>query len=271
MRRELFHAMLAIGDIDQMVLELILRGPIGAGKSISASRIRSQLEAAAGSYNAIHVTIVDSDGGDFREASEIFSLLRDQPLPVAATAKRHCYSGALLIFMAAGLRRATAHAEFLIHPTSQSREALPERVTAEVLLKQADEIGKIDERVVDLFADRTGYDREFFEREKSTEEILDTVMAIESGVVHELEGSTPRCDPAWPETVKRLEKETGCIFPAWMTTAAYLEACRVSAFFDVRKAERGGVVPPGAMEVQGDNVTLNVPPNTPPRLTVIAS
>jgi ATP-dependent protease ClpP protease subunit len=223
------------GDIDLMVLELSLKGPVGAGKSISASLIRGQLEAAARTYNAIHVTIVDSDGGDSSEAFEIMSLLRDQPLPVAATAKRHCYSGALLIFMAAGLRKATAHAEFLIHPTSQNREALPERVTAEVLLKQADVIGKIDERVIDLFANRTGYDRDFFEREKATEEILDTAMAIESGILHELEDSTPRCDPAWPENMSRIEKETGCIFPRWAKTPAYFEACRIATYFDQRR------------------------------------
>jgi ATP-dependent protease ClpP protease subunit len=243
-----------------MILELKLKGSIGPGKSISASLIRGQLEAAAGSYNAIHVTIVDSDGGDSSEAFEIMSLLRDQPLPVAATAKRHCYSGALLIFMAAGLRKATAHAEFLIHPTSRSREALPERVTAEVLLKQADHIGKIDERVVDLFADRTGYDREFFEREKATEEILDTAMAIESGILHELEGSTPRCDPAWPENIKRIEKEAGCIFPPWAKTPAYFEACRVAAYFDRIQNEKH------ASHLPSRNETLA----EAPRLTVVA-
>lgn len=105
-------------------------------------------------------------GGDFEESLAIFTMLRAQPFPVAATAIRRCNSGALRIFMAAGLRKAKPETEFLIHPSSRSREQLPERVTMEVLQRQADELAKIDETVVDLFLDRTGYDRQFFEREK---------------------------------------------------------------------------------------------------------
>jgi ATP-dependent protease ClpP protease subunit len=196
-----------------MVLELKLKGPIGEGESISASLIRGQLEAAAGSFNAIHFTI-DSQGGDFEESFAIYTMLRALPYPVAATAIRECCSGALLVFLAAGLRKAKAGTQFLIHPTSRGREQLPERVTAEVLQRQADELAKIDERVVDLFSDRTGYARGFFESEKTTEETLSTVAAIESGIAHEVEDFTPRCDSAWPENMRRLEKETGCIFPA---------------------------------------------------------
>jgi hypothetical protein len=100
---------------------------------------------------------------------------------------------------------------------------------------------RVDARVVDLFVDRTGglqQARELFESEKATEDTLSTVAAIEFGIVHEFEGLTPRCDPAWPETMRRMEKESGCIFPRWMTTASYLEACRVSAFFENRTTEK---------------------------------
>lgn len=228
-----------------MILELGLKGSIGEGKSISASLIRGKLEGAAGSYSAIHFSI-DSEGGDFEESFAIFTMLRAQPFPVAATAIRQCYSGALLIFMAAGLRKAKAGTEFLIHPTSRGRDQLPERVTAEVLQRQADELAKIDARVVDLFVDRTGglpQARELFESEKATEDTLGTVAAIEFGIVHEFEGLTPHCDPAWPETVRRMEKEAGCIFPKWTKTAAYAEACRCAGFFkkpyDCEKGERG--------------------------------
>jgi ATP-dependent protease ClpP protease subunit len=180
-----------------MILELKLKGPVGAGRSISASFIRGQLEAAAGSFNAIHFTI-DSKGGDFSESLEIYSMLRAQVCPVAATAIGECCSGALIIFMAAGLRKAKAGTEFQIHPTSYSRDQLPEeRLTAEVLQKHADELAKMDERAINLFVDRTAYAREFWEEEKRTEDLLSPATAIESGVVHDLEGSTPRCDPAW--------------------------------------------------------------------------
>jgi hypothetical protein len=55
--------------------------------------------------------------------------------------------------------------------------------------------------------------------------------------------------------MRHMEKEAGCIFPRWMTTASYLEACRVSAFFNVKKVERVDVAPHVAA----------------PRLTVVAS
>jgi hypothetical protein len=170
--------------------------------------------------------------------------------------------------MSAGLRKAKAGAEFLLHPTSLSREALPERVIADVSLKQADEIARMDERVVDLFADRTGFDHAFFETEKSTEESLGTAMAIESGVFHELEGSTPRCDPAWPESVKRIEKETGCIFPRWAKTPAYFEACRVAAYFDpVRNEDHGTRLPMPEPSASSETVQDK---HVARRLTVIA-
>jgi hypothetical protein len=145
--------------------------------------------------------------------------------------------------MSSGLRKAKAGTEFLIHPTSRGREQLPERVTSEILQRQSDELAKMDERVVDLFHDRTQFARSFFENEKATEETLCAAEAIECGVLHELEGSTPRCDPAWPETMRRLEKETGWIFPVWTKTAAYGEACRCAALFADKKAERVDVAP----------------------------
>jgi ATP-dependent protease ClpP protease subunit len=256
-----------------MVLELSLKGQIGEGLGISLESVREKIAAAAGTFDAIEFAI-SSNGGDFDQALALFTMFRSLPFPVAATATGDVFSGALLVFMSAGLRKAKASAQFLIHPSSRGRDQLPERVTAEILQKQADELAKIDERAVDLFAYRTGFDRAFFESEKSTEEILDTAMAIESGIAHEFEDFTPRCNPAWPENMRRLEKETGCIFPAWMTTASYMEACRCAAFFEDKKAdvdiinvkdERGAHAPhvPAAVDA--------VPATAPPRLTVIAS
>src|SRR5215212_8103180 len=96
-----------------------------------------QIEAAAGTFNAIHFTI-DSKGGDSAESFEIASMLRSQVCPVAATAIGECCSGGLIIFMAAGLRKAKAGTEFQIHPTSRSADQLQEvRLTAAVLQKHA--------------------------------------------------------------------------------------------------------------------------------------
>jgi hypothetical protein len=85
--------------------------------------------------------------------------------------------------------------------------------------------------VVDLFAARTGYARAFFESEKATEDLLSDADAIQTGVVHEFEGLTPLCDPAWPDTARRLMKERQIYLPSYMTTQNYYEGCRVAGHF----------------------------------------
>jgi hypothetical protein len=175
----------------------------------------------------------------------------------------------LIIFMAAGLRKAKA-AEFQIHPTAYCQGHLPERerLTAEVLQRHADALSKTDERAINLFVDRTGYTREFFEDEKRTEDLLSPDAAIESGLVHQMAGSTPPCDPAWPENMSRIEKETGCIFPSWAKTPAYFEACRCAAYFDpVRNEDHGTRLPMPEPSASSETVQDK---HVARRLTVIA-
>jgi ATP-dependent protease ClpP protease subunit len=210
------------------VLELTLKGAIGEGKPISLSSVRNRLSVE--SISAIHFQI-NSQGGCARESFAIYNLLRAQPVPVAATATGECNSGGLLIFMAAALRKAKAGAEFTMHPSSSFRDALPEYLTAKTLQCHADILAKIDRRSVDLFADRTGFAREWFEREIASEDALSDADAIQTGVVHELEGFTPVCDPAWPDTAQRIAKEARHVYsPGRMTSQSYFDACRCAAF-----------------------------------------
>ena len=211
------------------VLELKLKGEVGEGKAICLSGLRSRL--AAESFDAIHFDI-NSSGGCASESFAIYNLLRAQPVPVAATAIGACHSGGLIIYMAAALRKAKAGAEFTMHPSSSSRDALPEYLTAKTLQSHAEILAKIDRRSVDLFADRTGFAREWFEREIASEDALSDADAIQTGVVHELEGFTPVCDPAWPDTAQRIAKEGRHVYlPGRMTSQSYFDACRCAAFF----------------------------------------
>src|SRR3954454_20331790 len=143
-----------------MVLELTLRGAIGTDKPISTASVRKQL--AAKSCEAIHMDI-ESCGGCVSQAFAIYDLLRAQPVPVAATASGPCHSGGLIIYMAASLRKAKGDAEFLMHPVSKSRDTLPEHITAQILQSHADDLAEIDRRMVNLFTDRTGFQRDWFE------------------------------------------------------------------------------------------------------------
>jgi hypothetical protein len=84
--------------------------------------------------------------------------------------------------------------------------SLPERLTAPILQGHADELA-IDRRSVDLFTDRTGFDRDWFEREIASEDALSDADAIQTGIVHEFGGLMPVCYPAWPDAAQRLAKE----------------------------------------------------------------
>jgi hypothetical protein len=72
--------------------------------------------------------------------------------------------------------------------------------------RPADELA-IDRRSVDLFTDRTGFDRDWFEREIASEDALSDADAIQTGIVHEFGGLMPVCYPAWPDAAQRLAKE----------------------------------------------------------------
>jgi ATP-dependent protease ClpP protease subunit len=215
------------------VLELKLNGEVGEDKPISLSSVRNRL--AAESFNAIHIEI-RSQGGCAASAFSIYNLLRAQPVPVAATAIGECHSGGLIIFMAASLRKAKAGAEFLLHPVSQSRDTLPERLTAQILQSHADALAKIDRRTVELFTNRTGYDKEWFEREIASEDALSSADAIQTGIVHEFRTLTPPCDPTWPDTAHRIAKEARNVYlPRHMTSQNYFDACRCAVFFEPNK------------------------------------
>jgi ATP-dependent protease ClpP protease subunit len=223
------------------VLELTLKGAIGADKPISVASVRKQL--AAKPFDAIHIEI-DSQGGCVSESFAIYNLLRAQPVPVASTASGACHSGGLIIYMAASLRKAKGAAEFLMHPVSQSRDSLPEHVTAYVLQNHADALAKIDRRTVDLFTDRTGFQHEWFEIEIASEDALSDADAIKIGIVHEFADLTPVCDPAWPDAAPRLMDARHIYVPSHMLSQNYFAACRAAAFFRTEgKSEVAKFVP----------------------------
>jgi len=220
------------------ILELPLIGEIGAGKAISLAAVGRAL--AAQTFDCVHLSI-DSIGGDSAEAFAIYDAVRKLPVPVKATASKHCLSGGLIIFMAASLRSATSDTEFLIHPASIARDQLPERVTDRILRQQADYLAKIDSRIADLLAGRTGTAREWFLKEGETEEALSASDLVVSGIVHELQEVTGPCDPSWPDLAAGLLKDQRVYLPRYTRTANYFDACRTARFFP-RPAGAGATV-----------------------------
>ncbi|MGX1107841.1 MULTISPECIES: ATP-dependent Clp protease proteolytic subunit [Bradyrhizobium] len=214
------------------VLQLDLIGQVGPDKPISLAGIQRRL---ATDFCHLHIRIM-STGGNSDEGLRIYEYLRALPQPISVIARGQCYSAALDVLAAGSYRLATSDCVLLLHPTSRSRDSLPERVTSDSLNRAAMDLAKTDGRIVDLLHARTGFDRDFFATEILTEDPLSVAQALVCGLVHEVEGLSEQVDPNWPEIIKSLP--TGLHIAPRLRTANYLAACATAASLYGRSSAR---------------------------------
>src|SRR3954469_19345475 len=88
---------------------------------------------------------------------------------------------------------------------------------------------------------RTGYSREAFANEILTEDPLPEQVALEWGIVHEIEGQEPACDPRWPDIVAKAGPKP--LAPARLLSANFLAACRAAPAPDIPAREQPATVP----------------------------
>lgn len=212
-----------------MLLTMRLSGSIGDGEAINVAAVRQQI-AVAPCFDRVLVEI-ETNGGSSQVAFEVYDLLRSLPCPVATVTRRQCFSGGLLIFLAGGLRCAAPNAELLLHQARLSRECLPEQVPTKQFHIYADSLARTDRRIIDLLADRTGYDRKAFETDQQNEDKMPIALALHAGVVHHVLGSRSACNSDWPATAKALAAERGLAIPDYLRTPNFLSACATSAEF----------------------------------------
>jgi ATP-dependent protease ClpP protease subunit len=171
--------------------------------------------------------LVNSGGGQLEEAFSIFGELRAYPGTVTAFADHDCSSAALLIFLAGDYRVATADTKMLIHGARIGRNDLAEPYfTAGDFQRHAERLQVLNTRILDILTMRSGYHREAFENELLTETQLSAEVALGWGIVHEIEGRAPRCNPDWPDLVRNAAERPSV--PAQYLTANYLHACRAA-------------------------------------------
>lgn len=210
------------------LLTIRLRGAVGLAAPISESVVRTTLTSTP--HDRILVDI-ETDGGEVDEAFRIFELLRAQPLPMAAISGK-CHSAGMIILMGAALRLAKPNATFLLHPLSVSKDDLSPAMTIKSLRDEARRLEVKHNRNINLIADRTGFNRVWFCDEAETEQMMDVAAAIACGVVHAIEGAPGPCNPEWPQVAKRILAEERHVFlPQHLTSANFLDACRISAHF----------------------------------------
>jgi ATP-dependent protease ClpP protease subunit len=200
-------------------------GEIGPDKPASrASVVASLALAAEQRAQRIHLH-VDSGGGNIHEALAIFSALRSYPGTVTAFAQSECSSAALLIFLAADHRVATADVKILIHGARVGRGDLAESYfTACTFRDHAQRLETLDAHMLDILTMRSGYHREAFATELLTETQLSAEVALGWGIVHEIQGREPHCDPRWPDVV--AEAGGKLPVPPQYLTSSFLRACR---------------------------------------------
>jgi ATP-dependent protease ClpP protease subunit len=100
----------------------------------------------------------------------------------------------------------------LIHPTRLSASELDEKVfTARDFQRHADRLEECDQEIIDLMSARTGYVPWFFEAQMEDAEYLTVSDALDSGIVHEMDGLTPRCSLEWVNAAQMLAKQGAVI------------------------------------------------------------
>ena len=114
-------------------------------------------------------------------------------------------------------------------------------MTAQILLNQASTLATILCRIVDLLTDRTGFQREWFEREIATENALSDADAVQTGIVHEFAGLTPPCDPSWVENGAANCERGDAVLAITHDVAKLFRCLPVRGIFSQReRAKQGG-------------------------------
>jgi ATP-dependent protease ClpP protease subunit len=204
---------------------VLFSGAIGHNEPISLAAVRWQLDRV--DLRAGLRFDINSSGGMIDEALKIYTHLRALPVPVSGRAVGCCESAAVLVLLAAGHRVAKEDARILVHACRITREDLPPSTsfTARDLGRRADDLQRRDSEIADLMAARTGHYRHFFEDQMQHEESLSHYQWLESGLVHEIEGLTPRCGMEWAAEIRALSAARWTV-PKYFLTDNYFEACR---------------------------------------------
>jgi|GEM_PF-4624708 len=204
---------------------LQLNGAVGEGESISFRSVRDRL--ARQEFSHLHVQI-STTGGIVSEGMAIYEHLRALPVPVSSEVIGQCLSIGMAVLMAGDFRFSIGEPVLLNHPTRKDRATLPEIVTAATLRSYADQLESTDARIANLFAARTGHPVEFFLADAKTEDNLSSASAIQSGLLHEINGLPQHIDSSWPNLLM-APRPQDMHFPNYLRSQNYVNACKCAA------------------------------------------
>lgn len=150
-----------------------------------AARVAAQLEGApeAGAIN-LHI---DSNGGEFGPAFDIFVLLRRHRAATKIAHVVRAESGAALVMLAADHRIAMPGAPVLLHGAAIAVQ--PGRWTADQHADAADLLRWVDDQQAAIFAYRTGRPAEIFATAMGDEESATPEWLLANNLIHEIKES----------------------------------------------------------------------------------
>lgn len=137
--------------------------------------------------NAIDLRL-HCDGGSVTEGWAIYDRLRATGKEITATAEGNCASMATIILMAAPKerRRAYENAHICVHNPWMCPWGLGDAVTADDLQKYANDLRSEQNRMVDLYVERCGCDREEIQALMDEDKYIDAERALQLGIVGEI-------------------------------------------------------------------------------------
>lgn len=128
------------------------------------------------------------DGGSVTEGWAIYDRLRATGKRITATVEGNCASMATVVLMAAPKerRRAYQSAHICVHNPWMCPWALGDAVTADDLQKYANDLRAEQSKMVDLYVERCGCDREEIQSLMDEDKYIDTERALELGIIGEI-------------------------------------------------------------------------------------
>ena len=159
----------------------------GVEPGISFQDINQFCDSIPAEDNAIDVHI-HCNGGDVLEGWAIYDRLRATGKEITTTVDGTAASMATVIMMAAPKERRKAHAnaQILVHNPWVDPMWMGGAATAEDLEKAAQQLKAQQDRILDLYVERCGCDREEMAALMAEDKFIDTAKALELGMIGEV-------------------------------------------------------------------------------------
>lgn len=156
----------------------------GAVEGVSYTDIDAFMASVPEDDKAIDIRL-HCNGGSVMEGWAIYDRLRASGKEITATVEGTCASMATVILMAAPKERRNAYenAHLCVHNPYICPCVIGETATADDLRKAADDLAAEQRRMVDLYVERCGCDREQVERLMSEDRLIDVNEALTYGFI----------------------------------------------------------------------------------------